>query len=58
MPANRIRQPISITLPAGARAAATAAMAATPVSRKITKPPHNRFDDPMTCAANDGPSDR
>ena len=57
-PASRTRQPTSIAVRGVTPRNATVAAAATPVSKKTTRPPHSRSAEPVTCAASDGPSDR
>ena len=56
-PASRTRQPASIAVRGLTPRTATVAPAATPVSRKTSRPPHTRSREPVTCAASDGPSD-
>src|SRR6266516_2506141 len=58
VPASNARQPPSIALDGLEARTATETAAPTPVSRKITTPPHSRFEERRSCAASDGPSGR
>src|SRR6266568_8886467 len=58
MPANRNRQPASITARELIARRANTATAAAPKSKKITSPPHSGSGEPAAWAASDGPSDR
>jgi len=58
MPANKHRQPASSATRGLTLRSADAAAAPVPQSRKMTRPPHSRFGEPVAWAASDGPSDR